>query len=236
MALPKINTPTYTMTVPSTGEQVSYRPYLVKEEKILMMAMETQDQRQMLQAIKQLISACTSGSVDVDKLTTFDIEYVFTKLRAKSVGEVARVEAPCESCEGKNEVEVNLDSDVQITGATDRDMNIPLTGDVGLIMKFPNVNDVMDNLNTEADEFDQLLAVMVACIDSVYQGDQFFDIKGQSKQEIDEFIGSLSNDQFTKIREFFDEMPQTTAHLKFKCQSCGADNDIELKGLVNFFT
>lgn len=235
MALPKIETPKYRLTVPSTDVQVEFRPYLVKEEKILMMAMESQDQRQMMAAIKDIIASCTFDQVNVDKLTTFDLEYIFVQMRAKSVGEIAKIGLSCESCKTKNEVDVNLE-EIEVRGKDQAEDRIDLTDDIGIKMKYPDVNTVMDNLGEGAEEVDRIFALMIACIDYIYQGDQIFDAGEQPKQELVEFVDSLSSEQFGRIQKFFEAMPQTASTIEFDCDNCKEHNKIEVKGLVNFFT
>jgi hypothetical protein len=235
MALPKIETPKYRLTVPSTQEEVDFRPYLVKEEKILMMAMESQDQRQMMAAIKDIIASCTFEKVNVEKLTTFDLEYIFVQMRAKSVGEIAKIGLSCDNCKTKNEVDVNLE-EIEVRGKDQVEDKIELTNDVGLKMKYPDVNTVMDNLGEGAEEIDRIFALMIACIDYIYQGDQIFDAAEQSKKELTDFVESLSSEQFGRIQKFFEAMPQTASTIEFDCDNCGTHNKIEVKGLVNFFT
>lgn len=234
MALPKIEAPKYRLAVPSTGEAIDFRPYLVKEEKVLMMAMESGDQRQMISAIKDIIRASTFEKLDVDKLATFDLEYIFVQLRAKSVGEISRIGVECKECSTKNELEVSLEK-VEVVKKGEANDKIQLTSDVGIKMKYPAVNDVMDNMGDDASEVDKVFAMMVSCIDYIYQGDQIFDAKEQSRKELNEFIESLSSEQFSRIQGFFESMPQTKLDVQFACSNCGSSNDIEVKGLSSFF-
>jgi len=186
MALPKLDTPTYQLKVPSTGDPVSYRPYLVKEEKILMMAMESNDTNQMMNAVKNVIRSCTSDAVDVNTLAMFDIEYIFSQLRAKSVGEVSTIKVNCRKCESSNEVDVNLEN-VRVDIPESDVQTIALTDTVGVSLRYPSV-DAM--IKAQADEsksdVDRVFDLIIACVDSIYSGDEIFDAKEQSSKELKE--------------------------------------------------
>jgi len=235
MALPKLDTPTYQLKVPSTGETVSYRPYLVKEEKILMMAMESNDTNQMMTAVKDVIRSCTSDTIDVNTLAMFDIEYIFTQLRAKSVGEVSTIKVKCQSCEASNDVDVNLE-EVRVDVPTSETQTVSLTDNVGVSLRYPSV-DAM--LKAQADEsksdVDRVFDLIIACIDSIYSGDEIFDAKEQSPKELGEFIESLNTQQFNKVREFIETIPSASINVEFMCMSCSEHNSFEVKGLGNFF-
>jgi len=235
MALPKLDTPTYKLRVPSTGAEVSYRPYLVKEEKILMMAMESNDTEQMMRAVKDVIRSCTSDSIDVNTLAMFDIEYIFTQLRAKSVGETSTIKVNCKSCDSSNEVDVNLE-EVRVDVPESDTHTIPLTDTVGVSLRYPSV-DAM--LKAQADEsksdVDRVFDLIVACIDSIYSDDEIFDAKEQSSKELKEFIESLNTQQFNKVREFIETIPSASIDVEFMCMSCSEHNSFEVKGLGNFF-
>jgi len=235
MALPKLDTPTYQLKVPSTGESASYRPYLVKEEKLLMMAMESNDTNQMMSAVKNVIRSCTSDTIDVNALAMFDIEYIFTQLRAKSVGEVSTIKVGCQKCEASNEVDVNLEN-VRVDVPKSDMQTIALTDSVGVSLRYPSV-DAM--LKAQADEsrsdVDRVFDLIIACIDSIYSGDEIFDAKEQSPKELSEFIESLNTQQFNKIREFIETIPSAAIDVEFMCMSCSEHNSFEVKGLGNFF-
>jgi hypothetical protein len=236
--LPKLDSPTYELTVPSTGTKIPYRPYLVKEEKILMMAMESNDTNQMMTAVKDVIRSCTfvDGSVlDVDTLAMFDIEYIFTQLRAKSVGEVSTIKVNCRKCDSPNEVDVNLEN-VQVNVPKSDMQTITLTDTVGVSLRYPSV-DAM--IKAQADEsksdVDRVFDLIIACVDSIYSGDEIFDAKEQSSKELSDFIESLSTQQFNKIREFIETIPSASIDVEFVCMSCSEHNLFEVKGLGNFF-
>jgi len=232
MALPKLDAPRYEMTVPSTQEKVVYRPYLVKEEKILMMALESQDDKQMVRALKDVIKSCTEGSVNVDNLAMFDLEYIFIQLRAKSAGESTKISIKCKECETKNDVVISLE-DVSVKNLSKKEHKIKLTDDYVLVMKYPSVNDLL-NAQTKNDA-DTMLDVVASCIDSLHTSDEVFDMKEQSKAEIKEFIESLNSEQFSKIKDFLEGMPSAQSDINFNCENCGTTNEHSVKGLANFF-
>jgi hypothetical protein len=232
MALPQLNVPKYDLSIPSTGVVVKYRPYLVKEEKLLMIALESQDEKQMTMAVTDIVDSCTMNQLKMHSLTMFDIEYIFTKLRSKSVGETAKVKLPCTKCEEKNSVDIDLEM-VQVTEKPDT--KIQLTEDTGLIMKFPSLSDYQDVQNSDASNVDKIFAIIVSSIDSIYSGDEMFDTSSHSKKELLDFVESLSAEQFKKVQVFLDAMPAVYINALFECESCGEHNEIELKGLANFF-
>jgi len=233
--LPKLDSPTYELKVPSTGELVSYRPYLVKEEKILMMAMESNDTNQMMNAVKNVIRSCTSDAIDVNTLAMFDIEYIFTQLRAKSVGETSTIKVNCRKCESSNEVDANLEN-VRVDVPQSDTQTIALTDTVGVSLRYPSV-DAM--IKAQADEsksdVDRVFDLIIACVDSIYSGDEIFDAKEQSSKELSEFIESLSTQQFNKVRDFIESIPSAVIDVEFVCMSCSEHNSFEVKGLGNFF-
>lgn len=235
MALPKLDAPRYEMKLPSTGAKVIYRPYLVKEEKILMLAMESNDEKQMVRAVKDVIHSCTEGGVDVENMTMFDMEYVFVQLRTKSVGENTKVGVTCTSCGTKNDIEINLNH-TKVDVPKTKDLKIPLTKTVGMIMKYPSVDDFMRiQTSEEGTAVDKSFDIVAACIDSIYSNDEIFDAKDQTKEELREFIESLSSDQFAKIKEFLENMPSAKISVSFDCSKCNHHNEFDVKGIANFF-
>ena len=236
MALPKVNTPTYELTLPSTGERVAYRPYLVKEEKIIMLAAESNDEKQMVRAVKNVIASCTSGDVDTNKITMFDLEYLFTQLRAKSVGESSDIKVKCRECEKSNDVTVNLaDITVDVPEASNKGTVKKITEDISVLLRYPIVDTILESSQGKS-EVDTAFDLIASCIDTIYQGDEAFDVSEASKAEVIEFVESLSTQQFQDIYEFVNTMPSACLDVQFKCAHCGHDNDITVKGLANFFS
>ena len=232
MALPKLNTPTYNLNIPSNGKEINYRPYLVREEKILMIAMESDDMIQVENALLEIIKSCVTG-IDVNELTRFDSEYVFSKLRAKSVGETAKVAIKCEDCSHSNEVVVNIDS-VSVTDIPST--KIELSDNTGIIMKFPSMKDYKEIQKLKADNnIDALFNVIISSIESIYQGEDLFHASSHTRTELNDFVDSLNSAQFKLIQNFITNMPQAYINLNFKCEECGHEHDTELKGMANFF-
>lgn len=237
MGLPKLNTPTYELTVPSTSKTVSYRPYLVKEEKILMLALESGDERQMIRAIRDVISACTNDEIDMSRIAMSDMEYIFTQLRSKSVGETVQIGMKCSECEASNETELNLEN-VRVVRPEDISDTIELTDTIGVKMKYPSVEKVLNSTNGNNENVstvDRIFDLLIDCIDSIYSGDELFDASAQPRKEITEFIESLNAEQFTRVRRFVENIPTAQIGVSFKCKECGHNNDTVLRGLANFF-
>jgi|TARA_B100001094_G_scaffold125884_1_gene121992 hypothetical protein len=232
MALPKINTaPKYEAVVPSTKQTVRFRPYLVKEEKVLMMAMETQDQKQAMAAVVDTIEACVSDPIEKNKLTTFDVEYLFTRIRAKSVGETVKAGLKCESCEHPNEMVIPIE-EVTID-VPDIDNKLEIADNINLVMRWPRYNDITD-LSDFKSQTEMTFAMIERCIESVETAEEKIMFKDESAADRQAFIESLSGDQFTKLREFMEAMPQMKHTLEFKCGKCGHDNNVELQGMQDF--
>ena len=235
MALPRLDSPKYDLTIPSTGEKVKFRPYLVKEEKILMMAIESEDTRQMMTAVKDVIRSCTEDAIDIDKLAMFDLEYVFTQLRSKSVGEVSTISVKCKECESKNDVDVDL-TKVRVDVPKEKNKTIMLTDSIGVSLRYPSVDTL---LNAQADDqksdVDRVFDVIISSIDSIYSNDTVYDASEQPYDELKEFVESLNTNQFNDIREFIENIPTAAIGVEFKCISCGHDNAFDVKGLGNFF-
>ena len=233
MALPKINSaPKYEITIPSMQKTIRYRPYLVKEEKILMMAIESQDQKQALAAIVDTIESCVQEPIERNKLTTFDVEYLFTQIRAKSVGETAKVSMKCKECETDNEVVIPLD-DVKVKNLEKQNNVIELTPDIKLKMKYPGFNDII--VTNGMNQTDQTFKLIGYCIDSVQTPTENIKLSDEAEAEQQEFIESLSTEQFNKIKEHVENIPKMEHDVKFECIKCKTENKIELNGLQDFF-
>lgn len=231
MAIPLLNeTPKYHLVIPSTGKKIKYRPYLVKEEKILMIANETKDRETILEAIVDTIQACTDNKIKVKDLTTFDLEFIFLKLRAKSVGENITLQLPCsvEECKTKNEVVVNLD-DVQCPISNTMDRLIELNDSVTVEMKYPNYNQIEnseENVGTN---------VILSCISSIIIDEEKILAQDEPLEELQKFLESMTREQFNKISNWVLKLPQVEYTIKYSCTACGEHNEIEVKGLENFF-
>jgi len=235
MALPKVNTPTYELVVPSTDEKVKFRPFLVKEEKILLIAMEAQEQSGILNAVKDIVKSCTFDKFDVRKAPIFDIEYIFLNIRAKSVGEVSTVNLRCpDDNETFVQTEIDLTTvDVQITeGHTNK---IELTDEMGMIMQYPTLDSFTDS--TTVINASNMLDVIASCVSQIYdkKGEDVYDAKDSTKKEIVDFLESLNSKQFLEIQKFFDTMPKLTHTVNIENPETKVKSDITLTGLNDFF-
>lgn len=231
MALPQLNTAKYELTLPSNGDLVEYRPYLVKEEKILMLAMESNDNKQIVNATRDIVDACTFGKVDINKLPMFDLEYIFLKLRSKSIGEKAQLKFKCSNCEKPNEYEMNLDN-VEPT-KPDLVDKVQITDDIGVILKFPTVEQ-MAGIGGD-NEVDQVFQVLARSIDSIYDAERVYPANESTEEELLTFIENLNQGQFNKLQDYFQSMPKLEHTVKFDCHSCGTANEYKLEGLQSFF-
>lgn len=239
MALPRLNeTPQYELTIPSTGELVRYRPFLVKEQKVLIMALETQDQRQMLNAILNCIAACVED-VDIHKLATFDVEYIFTQVRTKSVGESTTIIVNCEdtNCEGKTEVKIDLEKVALDTEIDHKTKIIKLAQDIEVELKYPTYHEFLENTQKDGSAVDMVFALMGTCISAVILNDEErIDAKGESAQEVENFINSLNAEQFDKVRSFVESIPKIKLDIEYACEDCQKHNKRTLEGLNDFFS
>ena len=239
MPLPKINTPTYQLVVPSTGKKLSYRPFLVREEKILILALESEDMGQITNAIVEILTACilTKG-VDVTKLATFDIEYIFLNVRAKSVGEVIEVNVTCPDDNETNvQMEINID-DIKVQKNRKHKNLIKLDDTLSMKMAYPSIEQFVEN-NFEVQEsgnVDQSLAMITGCIEQVYNEEESWAASDCSKDEMKEFVEQMNTKQFKEIEGFFTTMPKLSHKVKVKNPKTKVESDVVLEGLASFFS
>lgn len=235
MALPQLNTtPRYQVKMPSTGKTVRFRPFLVKEQKILLIAYESQDKQAIIQAMVDTLDACAEG-INAAKLPTFDADYLFTQIRAKSVGEVVDLNIQCTECETHNEVKVNLEE--LSMKVSKKDMSVELTDQISMQMKYPDYSYFIKNpaiLNNDS-MAESLVDVVIACIDHVKTEDEIINISDEPREEVVRFIDSLTSAQFEKVSTFVQDIPKMKHTIKFKCLSCEHENERHLEGLEDFF-
>jgi hypothetical protein len=236
MALPKLTTPTYELEVPSTDEKIKYRPFLVKEEKILLIAMESGEQESIVAAIKDIVTECTFGKVDLGSIPMFDIEYIFLQIRSKSVGEVSTLRLLCPD---DKETYVNVDVDLsEVAVHVDKGHNpkIELTKEMGMIMTYPSIDSLtgIDGADINASN---MLDVIGSCILQIYdkKGEEVFDAKDQTKKELTEFIEQLNTKQFQEVQKFFDTMPKLRHTIEVENPKTKVKSKIVLQGLNDFF-
>ena len=236
MPLPKISTPTYELTIPSSQRKIKYRPFLVKEEKILIIAMESQDDKQIAQAVKDVLGSCIlSKGISVDKLSTFDIEYLFLNIRGKSVGETVEVLVTCpDDNKTKVPVVVNLD-EIQVIRSENHSADISLDGNLSMTMKYPSMGEfVKSNFNVEM-KVDDTFDMVCSCIEQVYSEEESWAAADCTKKELLEFLEQLDSSQFKKIETFFETMPKLSHTFKVTNPNTKVESDITLEGLNAFF-
>lgn len=238
MPLPKLNTPTYELTLPSSNRKVKYRPFLVKEEKILLIAMESEDEKEMQNAVKQILKNCIlTRGISVDKLAVFDIEYLFLNIRGKSVGEDIKLNIVCPDDE-VTEVEVSVNvEDVKIQKSDKHDPVIQLTDQVAIVMKYPSMEMfVKNNITGESQQkVDTIFDMTIDCISQVVEGEDVLEAKSFSKKEMLEFVETFDTQQFQKIQDFFETMPKLSHKIKVLNPKTNIESDVVIEGLSSFF-
>jgi hypothetical protein len=236
MALPKLNAPTYELEIPSTDEKIKYRPFLVKEEKILMMALETKDNAQIINAVKDIVTECTFSKVNISTMPMFDTEYIFLQIRSKSVGEISKVKLLCPD-DKKTYADVEIDlNEVKVQVGDDHSNKIKLTDDMGIIMTYPNI-DSFANTGIQDINAGNMLEVIGSCILQIYEekGEKVYEAKDQTKKELSEFIEQLNTKQFKDVQMFFDTMPKLKHEVTIKNPKTKKESKITLTGLNDFF-
>ena len=229
--------PTYELELPSTGKTIKYRPFLVKEEKILLMAMESQEEKQITDAVVNIVKDCVlTRGIKVTELASFDIEYLFLNIRAKSVGENVQMKITCED-DGETQVDYSLDiNDVKVIKDPKHTNKIMLSDDSGLIMKYPGMEQfiqtqiMMKSLNAE-----EVFDIIVDSVDQIFVGEDVYEAKTTSKKEIEEWIGGMTSKQFEKVKDFFATMPKLSHTFKITNPNTEVESEYTIEGLVNFF-
>lgn len=246
MSLPVIDTPTFEMNLLSIKDPITYRPFLVKEEKLLLMAMEGGDQAEVIKCSKQIINnCCLSEGVSADKLPLFDLQMALLQIRSKSVGEmidltIGHLEGKNsneEECDGRTKIQINL-SDLNLTEHPDHSKHIKLTDTISIEMKYPTMDlySRMDGANIDSGStVEELFNVITDCINIIYSGEEVFSADDHSREEINDFVNSLSSDQFEKLKVFFQTMPALLHNIEFTCPKCNCQEKQTLNGLGDFF-
>ena len=238
MPLPKIATPTYELELPSTQKKVRYRPFLVKEEKVLLIALETEDTKEITNAIRAVIKSCVlTRGIKVETLPTFDIEYLFLNIRGKSVGETIEVNLICPD-DGVTEVKKNIPiDDIQIQRTDGHTNQIKLDDNIMMELKYPSLDQfIKNNFDfTEGNQMDQSFELIGTCIDKIYTEEEVWTASDCTKKELTEFLESMNSSQFKEIENFFETMPKLTHTIKVKNPNTEKENDVVLEGLASFF-
>jgi len=236
MALPVVNSSRYSTKLPSTGLDIEFRPYLVKEEKIMMIALESKDNKAILRAMKDVAQACILSDINIDSVTSFDLEWIFLQLRSKSVGESTQVRLKCkeEECNSQTEVNIKLD-EVSLTEIAENKV-VELTDTIGVVLKYPTLVDVEGfdekSLNTVDGGFD----LVIKCLETIYDENNAYSVVEESHEEVKDFLDSLSTAQFKKIIDWVSNTPSLVKNVEWNCTGCGKPNELELRGLQSFFT
>ena len=237
MALPKLTTPTYELEVPSTDEKVKYRPFLVKEEKILLIAMESGEGKDILNAVKEIVTECTFEKLDLGKMPMFDIEYIFLNIRAKSVGEISKLKVLCQDdMKTYATVEINLNEvNVQVDGELHSN-KIELTDEMGVIMKYPTIDSFTKN-GIQNITAANMIDVIASCVEQVYdkKGEEVYESKDSTQAEIIDFVEQLNTTQFQEVQAFFDTMPRLQHTMTVKNPKTKVESEVTLTGLNDFF-
>ena len=236
MALPKIDVPTYELVVPSTDEKVKFRPFLIKEEKILLIAMESGENEDIIQAVKSIVSECTFNTLKLGSMPMFDVEYIFLQIRAKSVGEVSKLKLLCRD-DGKTYANVELDlNEVQVQVDDGHTNKIELTDEMGVIMNYPTI-DSFSAAGIADITAENMLDVIASGIAQIYdkKGEEVYDSKDSTKKELIEFIEQLNTKQFQDIQAFYDTMPKLKHTITVKNPKTKKENIVVLSGLADFF-
>ena len=236
MALPKLTTPTYELEIPSTDEKIKYRPFLVKEEKILMMAMESKSSADITQAVKDSVLECTFNKVDISNMPMFDVEYIFLNIRSKSVGEVSKLKILCPD-DKKTYADVELDlNEVNVQVGEDHTNKIDLGNGTGMIMQYPSIDSFKDSGIRDINA-SNMLEVISTCILQIYEdeGKKVYNSKDQTQKELTDFIEQLNTKQFKDVQKFFDTMPKLKHEITVKNPKTKVESKITLSGLNDFF-
>jgi hypothetical protein len=242
--LPKIDVPIYETTLISNGQKIKFRPFLVKEQKLFLMASQSDDTKDMVEAIKQVIRNCVLDEIDVDVLPTFDLENLFIQLRARSVNEVVNLSYNCNNkvtndkgeenaCGNLVKFDVNL-LELQPEKNANHTNKIEITDKLGIVLKYPTFN-MMEKVDIENNDLSNILDIIISCIDYIYDENNLYYAKDSTKEELTEFIENLQQSDLEKIQEFFTTLPKLKKDLHFHCNKCGYEEDITVEGIQNFF-
>ena len=236
MALPIVETPRYELTLPSQETKVQYRPFLVKEEKMLYIALESGDEKEMQTATKEILKSVTFDKLNVEELPTFDVEYIFLQVRAKSVGEIAKFKIICPDDKTTyGDVEVDLSKvEVQVDDAHTNNIVLDEKRKLGVVMKYPNMK-VLYSQEFKSLKYEDIISLIIGCVEYIYEGEKNYPVSESTREELKDFFESLPQEQFSKIRKFFESMPRLRHETKVKNPKTGVESKITFSGLQDFF-
>lgn len=232
MALPLLKTPKHELTIPSTGEKIEYRPFLVGEEKALLLALESGEDKDISEAVMQTVSQCTFGKLDIKKMPMFDIEYIFLNIRMKAAGSKTNVKLLCpDDNETYVETEIDLEK-VEVFFPEGHDSNIRLSDEIGMVLDYPNIDMTGDLMGLGADT---AWTIIKRCIRQIYDTDNVYERADMDEKELDEFLGQLDANMFKKVEAFFNTVPRLKHEVNVTNPKTGVENKIVIEGLQNFF-
>ena len=236
MALPQVVLPTYELEIPSNGKKIKYRPFVVKEEKLLLLALETNDDKQIEDAVRTLLKGCIQSRVKLEDLAIFDLEYIFLQIRAVSVGEIVEMNVTCKD-DNKTKVKYNLNlSEVKVTKPEGHSNKIMLSDEMGIIMKYPSWTEfITGSIMGSAPTADSVVEIIASCIDQIFDGEDVYDSSTTSKKEFIEFVEGLTNSQFENVQKFFENSPRLEHRFAVKNPNTGEISEFVIAGLSNFF-
>ena len=236
MVLPQVVLPTYELTIPSNGKKIKYRPFVVKEEKLLLLSLESQDEKEIEKSVKTLLKGCIQSRVKLEELAMFDLEYIFLQIRAVSIGEIVDMKVTCKDDE-KTQVtyQMNL-SEVGVIKPEGSDPKIMLNDELGVIMKYPAWNEfISGSIMGKDPSTDTVLEIIAGCIDQIFDKEDVYDSSTTTKKEFIQFVEGLTNTQFEKIQQFFENIPRLEHKFTVKNPNTGVDSEFIINGLTNFF-
>tara|TARA_B100000900_G_scaffold378377_1_gene362510 strand:+ start:1196 stop:1909 length:714 start_codon:yes stop_codon:yes gene_type:complete len=236
MALPQVVLPTYELEIPSNGKKLKYRPFVVKEEKVLLIALETQNEKEIEKAVKSLLKNCIQSRVKLEDLAMFDLEYIFLQIRAVSVGEIVQMSVTCRDDE-KTQVKYNLNlTEVEVNKPEGHDPKIMLNDEFGVIMKYPAWSEfISGSIMGQTPSTDDIVDIIAGCIDQIFDGEDVYDNSTTTKKEFVEFVEGLTNTQFENIQKFFETTPRLEHKFTVTNPNTGKESEFLINGLTNFF-
>ena len=233
MALPKLDIPIYTMNLLSENREIRYRPFLVKEEKILFMAMEGEDPNEISLAMKQVVNNCVQDEIDIDDMPLFDIEYILLNIRSKSVSDKSSVLYPCGNCEHQIPITIDLTA-VEISNPPRETIDIMLTDTIGITLNYPKM-DMTKAVQETDSEIEGIWKIIESCTERVFDETEVYDMKSASEEDRRDFFDSLTQSQFRQIQDFFEALPKLQYINTYTCPECGHNGDLHIEGMANFF-
>lgn len=230
--LPKVQTPSYSLTLPSSGKKIEFRPFLVKEQKALLIAMESPEDNAMTETTLAVVQACLFDKVNVKQLPKVDVDYIFMKLREKSVGEQIELVVTCSDCKKTQDYIFDV-TKIKVDKSENHSNNIQISPDMGLIMRLPTFNEVSDLMNDYTVE--NIYKTVVQCIEQIYDSETVYLTKDMKYQDIENWVDDLTQEQYEKLEEFYKTAPRLVSQIEYTCKSCGKEHKIELEGIEDFF-